>query len=403
MELENVDSQIAVFGGGRWARVLLGVFIVNTNPNIKFTVHTKHLTEVMRRWINKNGFMDRVFVTEADPDFIRSRYKAAIVVNSVGGHKKSAQMAINAKVPVLVEKPMAPSFEETFALIKSAKDNGVLLSSSQVFLYASYIDNFIDNLGSINDIKCIKLKWTDELAEKRYGEVKSFDSSIPVFKDVLPHLLSILSKILKNNAFEFRSCSVSRGGCCAQIIIFIANVECCLTVERNSNKRRREILVKGKNDFVLDFSTEPGIIIANGQTSCGDSHWSSTPSPLEKMVEEFLKQVSFDKFDNEPNTELALSTSKLIDQIEPYYLKSLDKWLLDTLDKKEAKKSDIYYFLSELVLGTFKVSYNKSEELITHYLGIISSGQLLKEFQNSNTENKDKSIIKFIRSLDINL
>ncbi len=39
MELENVDSQIAVFGGGRWARVLLGVFIVNTNPNIILPQH----------------------------------------------------------------------------------------------------------------------------------------------------------------------------------------------------------------------------------------------------------------------------------------------------------------------------------------------------------------------------
>ena len=195
MELENAKTKIAVFGGGRWARVLLGVFLAKTKSNVNFTVHTKHLVGDMRLWIDNNGFGDRVFVTDADPDFFGARYKAAVVVNSVEGHKRSVKMAIVAKVPVLVEKPMTPTFNETLALIESAKDNGTLLSSSWVFLYAGYIDNFIKQLGSADDIQKVRFTWTDKFAEPRYGEVKSFDAATPVFKDVLPHVLSILSKI----------------------------------------------------------------------------------------------------------------------------------------------------------------------------------------------------------------
>lgn len=403
MELENAKTKIAVFGGGRWARVLLGVFLAKTKSNVQFTVHTKHLVGDMRLWVNNNGFGDRVFVTDADPDFFGSRYKAAVVVNSVGGHKRSAEMAIAAKVPVLVEKPMTPTFEETLALIESAKDNGTLLSSSWVFLYARYIDNFIDQLESADDIQKVRFNWTDKFAEPRYGEIKSFDAATPVFKDVLPHVLSILAKIFKNQTFEFGSCKVSRGGCCVEIVIFISNVECCLILERNSDKRRREIFVKTQKDFELDFSVEPGAMLINGHASSGDLYWGSSPSPLEKMVMEFLTEVELDEFDHEDAGKLALSTSKLIDEIEPAYLMSLDTWLIEHLNQKEIDKIDIHYFLSELVRGTLKVTYDNSDKVILRYLGIICSGQLLKEFQNTNTEILNESITKFIRSLEISL
>lgn len=403
MNMKKLKTRIALFGGGRWARVLLGVCLDITEPNILFTVHTKHLTDYMRLWVIKNGHADRVEVTSAEPDFIGLNYLAAIVANSTDGHKKSAEMAIAARIPVLVEKPMAHSFFETYSLIQSAKINGTYLSSSWVFLYASYIDNFIKQLGSIDDIQKVRFNWSDKFAEQRYGEIKSFDAGTSVFKDVLPHVLSILSKIFKNKTFKFGSCKVSRGGCYVEIVIFISNIECCLILERNSDKRRRNIFIKGQKDFELDFSTEPGEILIDDHTFSGDSSWDSSPSPLEKMVTEFLTNVASDKFDQEKIGQLALSISKLIDEIEPAYLISLDTWLIDHLNQKEIDKKDIYYFLSELVRGTLKVTYNKSNKVILRHLDIICSGQLMKEFQSTNTEISTKNIKKFIRSMEISL
>ena len=98
-----------------------------------------------------------------------------------------------------------------------------------------------------------------------------------------------------------------------------------------------------------------------------------------------------------------MSISILIDQIEPLYLKSLDKWLIEYLNQKEVNKKDIHYLLSELVRGALEVSHDKSEALISRYLAIISSGELLNDYQNTNTEIINNSITKFIRSLKISL
>ena len=205
--------------------------------------------------------------------------------------------------------------------------------------------------------------------------------------------------------FEFGSCKVSRGGSCVEIVIFISSIECCLVLERNSDKRRRTIFIKGQKDFELDFATEPGAMLIDGNTYSGDLHWGSSLSPLEKMVTEFLTQVESDKFNQEKTNKLSLSISKLIDEIESAYLISLDTWLIDHLNQKEIDKRDIYYFVSELVRGVLKVNYDRSDEMISRYLDIICGGQFLKDFQNTNIEVLNPSITKFIRSLedDINL
>ena len=56
MQSKESKTRIALFGGGRWARVLLGVCLKNTKDNIIFTVHTNHFIDDMRIWANKNGF-----------------------------------------------------------------------------------------------------------------------------------------------------------------------------------------------------------------------------------------------------------------------------------------------------------------------------------------------------------
>ena len=155
----------------------------------------------------------------------------------------------------------------------------------------------------------------------------------------------------------------------------------------------------GQKDFELDFSTEPGAMLIDGHTSSGDLYWGLSPGPLQKMVTEFLTKVESKKFDLKKIGTLALSTSKLIDEIEPAYLISLDTWLIDHLNQKEIDKRDIYYFVSELVRGTLKVSYDKSDEVILRHLDIICSGQLLKEFQLKN--RKLKKI--WVESLDYGL
>ena len=397
----NKRTKIAVFGGGRWARILLGVFLKNTDSAISYDVYTRHFVKDMCVWADKNGVGDRVFVSDGTANFLDDRYLAAVVANAASDHKETAESALAAKVPVLVEKPMTPSFTETAELINSAKENSTLLVSSWVFMHAAYIDNFIKHIKDIQDVQEVYFNWSDEFDMSRYGERKIFDAATPIFKDILPHVMSILSMILKSQVFEFKDCRVSRGGSCVEISIFTSDIKCNVTLERNATKRRREIIVKGKKDISLDFSIEPGTIFTHGHVFNGDVYWDSSPSPLEKMVNVFLSEVNSVKTDQRLIGELALSISKLTDQIEPAYLRSLDQWLAEHLIQKEIEIRDIHYFLSELVRGTMKVPYDKSDKAVSQYLDIICSGQLLKDFENTTSDVVDNSIIKFIKSLKI--
>ena len=396
MQLKESKTRIALFGGGRWARVLLGVCLKNTKDNIIFTVHTNHFSDDMRIWANKNGFEDRIEVTGIEPNFSESDYKAAIVANSVDNHKKSAEFAIAARVPVLIEKPIAPSFSETYSLVQSAKNNETHLSPSWVFLHAQYINNFVDHIEGIDQIKKLRFDWTDASFETRYGETKSYDAAIPIFKDAMPHVLSILFKIFKNQTFKFGSCKVSRGGGCVEIIITVLDVECCIRLERNSQKRRRKIVIKGTKDLHLDFSNEPGTISVDGYNYDGDQYWSSSPSPLEKMIKEFLTQAESEEFDYQNTNELALSVSKLIDEIEPAYNNSLEKWLTEHINQQEINKGDVHYFLSELVRGKLKIGYDNSDTEIKRYFDIINKERLSKD---KNTDVLNSSIVKLVRTL----
>ena len=400
MGIMNEQSKIVVFGGGRWARVLLGVFLKNTGSSVSYDVHTRHFAKDMRLWVNENGVGNRVFVSDGVANLSDITYLAAVVVNAASEHKKTAENALAAKVPVLIEKPMTESFAETVELIESAKLNNTLLVPSWVFMHATYIDNFIKY---IKDVQEVYFYWTDEFDASRYGERKGYDSAVPIFKDVLPHVMSILSKILKSQVFELKDCTVSRGGCHVEMSIFISNVKCNLMLERDSTKRRREIFIEGEKDVKLDFSTEPGTICTDGLVFSGDIYWNSSPSPLEKMVNVFLSEVNSIKIDQEPIGRLALPISKLIDQIEPAYRKSLDKWVMEHISQEEIEIRDIRYFVSELVRGVMKVPYNKSSEVIKWYIDAICSGQLLKNFQNSSAEVLDGNIIKYIKSLKAGL
>lgn len=397
------QKRIVFFGGGRWARILLSVFLKNTEQSIVYVIHTKHFVKEMQLWADKKGFGNRVFISGAKVDFQGVKYMAAVVANAAPEHKMVASKALAAKVPVLIEKPMTPSYTDTADLIAEATLNNTLLSGSWVFLYAPYIDNFIKHCGNIEDIQEVYFNWTDDVAELRYGEFKSFDVATPIFKDILPHVMSILSKILNSQVFEFIDCRVSRGGAYLNISISISNVKCYLTLERNASSRQRQISILGKKDIRLDFSNEPGTIYTDGVTLNGDALWGQSPSPLEKMVNIFLADVDSATKEQGFSGQLALSVSKLIDQIELGYLVSLDEWLKQHLNQNDINESDLHYFLSELVRGTIKVPYDESSKRIAQYLDVVCSTSLFRDFEKAKTEGLEDNLIKFISSLKIGL
>ena len=397
MDYKRSNTRIALFGGGRWARVLLSILLDNTKNSVLFTVHTKYFIKDMQNWINKLNLQNRVSVSTSKPNF-QDDYVGTIVANAAKDHKKIAELSLISKVPVFVEKPLTTSHQDTLSLIDTAKKNNTLLFPSLVFLYASYIDNFINDLGDIKKIKEVRFNWMDEPAEYRYGEIKSFDPATPVFTDVLPHILSILSKIFNSNDFEYNDCKVDRGGAFLHITIHVSNVKCILTLERNSAKRKREIFIKSDKDFALDFSVEPGSISINKKRSCGDLNWNLIESPLTKMINTFLSHMTTKKAHQSFNNELSISVSNIIKKIEPEYKTSLQEWLISHLNQNEIVKNDINYFLQEFLLRFTESSYEKTKAVKPQYLKAICS----KDFINKiNLNAKSDYVFEYISSLDI--
>ncbi len=400
MDTDSESTRIAIFGGGRWARVLLGVLMKCTPESTLLTVHTRHNLSLMRRWCKEKNASSRVYVTDVNPDFAALNYNAAVVVNDARRHLGVAKLALEHNVPVLIEKPMASSYEETLELLRLSKIHGTSLKPSFVFLYARYIDNFIKAIGDTQNIRELHFSWKDKAAESRYGESKSFDHSISVMKDVLPHVLSIIFKVLKRDDFALEKCKVSRGGALVELVILVANVKCFLELERNSSSRLRELSIIGSESLTLDFSKEPGTLCAHGLVISADSFWDLSPSPLERMVMVFLDEISAGENHPDSQHRLALSVSEIIDIIELEYLAKRDDWMIQQLMSGKTVASDVYYFLSEMVSSDMLVSRENSEERVSSYYNLVVSDNFRDSFQGRQSELSRDGIVKFIASQD---
>ncbi len=392
-------ANIALFGGGRWARVLLQVVLKEIGSEALVTVHTANAADAMQRWVDENGLSKRVLVASEGPDFVSRNYQAAIIANSVKDHKTSAMGAISAGVPVLIEKPMAKTAADTIALIDSANNNNVLLMPAFVFNHATYIDNFMAQVGCTRALTDLRFQWSDKLSESRYGEKKSFDAAAPVFLDVLPHVLSILSKILKNNYFQYQSCSVSDGGSSVEISVFVSGVRCIIVLQRNSSERIRRVQIsEGEKEYELDFSCEPGSIQINEISASGDPNWNSSPSPLTRVVKSFLSAVENKNLSSKSDTSLALAISKVIDELSVDYFRLLDLWLVEHMERDQINNDAVVYFLSELICGDAGYSRFESVDIIEKYLSLFCSGDLVRVLDEKDMKLSRRNILNHILS-----
>ena len=380
-----ISKKIAIFGGGRWSKILLDILIKNTKSNIEFSVHTKHLVDEMLQWSKTNNYIDRITITSTDPN-LDQKYFGAVVVNSAKYHKEKALLAIKSRIPVLVEKPMTPTFTETKELIDLAQDYDTQLLSSWVFRYAKYIDNFIASIKEFEPIQEVDIIWTDPINENRNGEIKTFDRAIPLFEDVMPHLLSILSKVLNCNDFKFQNSLIRRGGASIEILLLSGNVKCNLKIQRNASQRVRKILINSRKDVFLDFSNEPGVIKIKDKEYIGDSEWDKSPRPLTMMIIDFLEAIDNKKSSNKNlDNNLALTVSRLNDEVKIYYHDSLYKWFMSIISNKEKaiKKNDLIYFISEIIYKESSLPHEDKDKMISKFMKFMLDNLKNESFYES--------------------
>lgn len=388
---ESLDlKHVSVIGGGRWARVVTETLIGLLPDSVDLRIHSINNSLNMALWAKEKGISDRLKVDNLLPEDI-SLGSAVIVVNAVKDHVTAAAHCLKLGASVLVEKPIAASFEAVKNLTDLAQNHHAVLVPGHVFMFADYIQSFIKFVRESGKIKQISLVWTDPKSETRYGEQKSYDSSLPIIADLLPHILSITSGLFQNVNPIFSNIELTKGGQNVNIEIKYNSIPCTMQMARNGTSRQRFIAVSTDSAyFEMDFAIEPAIFKCTSEKNVTKQEIINEDSPLRKMLKMFLAGCSSGSFDERFNMLAGLKISRIIDQAISRYRIDQASWIFENLSGAEIKEN-MMYALTEI----FQVRETLSSGLLE---------QALIEFKdwafNVNLKNKKLSKKEFCLKLE---
>ncbi len=345
-------EKITIIGGGRWARVMIDVLCAVMPQKMFLKIHSIHNSKFMLEWVKSKVYNHDIEVSDSLPNYSEFKPDAVIVVNAAKDHEMAVEHALKAFIPVLVEKPMALNAVSSKRLVDLAFKQNTMFCTSHIFLFANYMEKFIQYAKELKNIRNINVVWTDPKSEERYGEQKQFDEGLPIFIDWLPHILSIINSIsTSNQLFQCKEVDFSKGGAALKLSLKLGEISCEIQLERNSYQRKRivEVLDVNGEKVQLDFTNEPGNIIYNNVEISDSFEWSLENRPVAKTLTSFLKGVSSDVFDNRLNNIIGLNNSLVIDDILKIYRKCQKAWVNNKLSDIKSFDKDIYYAITEII------------------------------------------------------
>lgn len=327
MILEN--NTLLIFGGGRWARILIQAALQAGKNQWNLIVYSPRNSSGMLDWVTTNSLSDKIKIV-ADLESITEKIKAGIVVNAVNDHAASIAWAIENNIPVLVEKPITLRSAELEELINNAKQKNILIAPAHIFLFCEYLNSFRDFLMTKGEIQSIEINWIDPKLEVRYGEQKSYDASLFLVADWIPHILSVLSFVIPDSISEikFNELSLQHGGSDVCLHLIGNGIPIRVNMIRDGKFRSRFLKVfTSSGVHSIDFTKEPGTIVSQGESLETLKYWDERNRPTIQLVEAYLKLIENNLEDPRFNINLALKTCQLLDEIHPIYLEKQAEWL----------------------------------------------------------------------------
>jgi hypothetical protein len=340
---------IAIIGGGRWARVIAKIAHSVTSKTVKIIIFSNLNNADMKKWVRENSF-NRISIKRNYKNLKEREIDAAIIANASQDHEIAASIAIKNKIPVLIEKPVALSLAGIMELQELSKKNNSILYASNVFLFSQSINNFAKKIKG-RRVDSIDFIWTDPSKETRYGEVKNYDPSIPIFIDWLPHIIPILRFVFKNQPIKLVEFKYNRGGALLVIELQIGKTPCKVRMQRNGFKRVRKISIEGASLLSLDFADEPGVIRDNSKLLSSYLELKTKNSPATRMIQFFLKHLVKKTTDQKLSFNESIQAGIISEEVSKLYKEEQEnffqKFLLnDNLSNIEIQ--DFEYFFKEL-------------------------------------------------------
>ncbi len=305
-------GHVAIVGGGRWARVIASVLTESVAGDHTVSLHTRRGFDACAGWARARGDA-RVQVAREWPTV---RPDAVIVANAARDHLAAAERAVEAGLPVLVEKPLGLDAARAGALVARARERDVVLATGHVFLFAPLLSAFAERVAARGGPRAMALTWTDPAAEVRHGERKSYDASIDVVEDVLAHAHSIgwaMSGALGVIDAADAPATLTRDGKEARLTLRFDGAPLALTLAREAPARARRLevtLADGRAS--IDFTVEPGTIVEDGAPVHVEVPRS--PGPLARMLGRFLDAAAGAPLDPRLDPAVGLQACALIAQ-----------------------------------------------------------------------------------------
>lgn len=174
---------IAVVGCGHW-----GKNIVKTLYSIGYLYAVCDKNVNIKEFLSNYGEKPLIYNT-FDALLEDKNIDGIIISTPAEMHYSLAQKCIEKKIPVLVEKPMTTTLEESKYLVNVAKEQNTLLMTGHLLLYHPPIRTLIEiskseKYGKIKHIRCTRVN---------LGRIRAFES---VWWSFAPHDLSVIFKLI---------------------------------------------------------------------------------------------------------------------------------------------------------------------------------------------------------------
>ena len=360
-------KNICIIGGGRWSKEIIRTLDRFVDKNIAFVIFSKHNYFDLKKWIKTFEIRKIILIRKIDK-LKQIKPDTLIIVNSAKDHFKTCMMALQLKKSALIEKPVGMTLKEVEKIFEQSKINKFFLGASNIFLYNDYLINFKNIIENDSQkYKSIEFTWFDKQNEIRNGEAKTYDPTVPIYIDCMHHICSILSLFTKIKLFNIEDFNFKKGGSHIQFKIINKNLDIKVNLARNKKIRSRKLKIITKKDkvYVLNFSKEPGFIKVNNKKIISDPDWILKKKPLQKMLENFLNVVIYNKNSEKLNFQISLDSAKICNNIDKIYKLKQNDWS-NKINRSNIKKysRDFEYFVKETFLIRNEIDENSLEKYL---------------------------------------
>lgn len=260
-------TSLYIIGGGRWARAVAGEAHKLADYNLDITIISKKNFDGMKEWTADFVGKEAITVAKNLPEKLNIK-SSIYVANETKLRFETLQGVANFKVPILVEKPLMLDSAQAQKIFNLYKREDIKLSTSQVFRFLDSIQILKNELRFFK-FENIEFYWHDLVQEFRYGELKKFESDVPLHHDIFPHIYSIMYELF--GKFELELVGIQSNKFSETLILDFmidSTIKFRTHLLRSATQRLRLIRFSNESKTInFNFSSEECIeIIADGNS-----------------------------------------------------------------------------------------------------------------------------------------